>query len=185
MIPSCVASELWVKWNQSLVSIWKQSCVLYSDQSVDMIVWAKKEKFAHWEQFLPVPKIRLRCNCTGEERAVTLSALPLKDSSVAGPPAKGVPVFSGIPAVADASDLPHDVYLLAPSLGSDWSGFDDELAEPFSDLPPVEPLAPPRATLNTSHKRARSPDLPTPAVQSHPSSSPHPAAGCQGLRPTR
>ena len=41
----------------------------------------------------------------------------------------------------------------------------------------MEPLAPPRATLDTSQKRARSPDPPVLHVPSLPSSSPHPAAG--------
>ena len=97
-------------------------------------------------------------------------------SSTAGHPTEGVPVFSGFSGIADAPDRPLDVDLLAQSLGSDWSGFDNELAEPFPDLPPVEPFATPLATLNASQKRARSPDPPVLPVPSLPSSSPRPAA---------
>ena len=170
-------SDLWVKWNRSLVSIWKHNVVLYSDPNVDIIVWADKEKFARWEQFLLVPRIRLRRDRSSEGSAVQPSALPPMDSSssTAGHPTEGVPVFSGFSGIADATDRPLDVDLLAPSLGSDWSGFDDELAEPFPGLPPVVPFAPPLATLNVSQKRARSPDPPVLPVPSLPS-SPRPAA---------
>ena len=182
--------DLWVKWNRSLVSIWKHNKVmLYSDPCVDMIVWADKEKFARWERFLPVPKIRLRRERSGDDGAVPPSAHPPSDpsSSIAGSPDAGVSVPSSLPEVAIASDLPLDVDLLAPLLGSDWSGFEDELAGPFLDLPPVLPTAPSRATLNLSHKRARSPDPPSLLAQATPSSSPHPALDCgyPGLRPTR
>ena len=173
-------SDLWVKWNRSLVSIWKHNkVVLYSDPCVDMIVWADEEKFARWVQFLPVPKIRLRRDRSGEGGAVQPSTLPPMDSSssTAGHPTKGVPVFSSFSGIADAPDRPLDVDLLALSQGADWSGFDDELAELFPDLFPVEPFAPPLATLNVSQKRARSPDPPVLPVPSLPSSSLHPATG--------
>ena len=172
--------DLWVKWNRSLVSIFKHNkVVLYSDPSVDMIVWADEEKFARWVQFLPVPKIRLSRDRLGERGAVQPSTLPPMESSssTVGHPTEGVPVFSCFSGIADAPDRPFDVDLLAPSLGADWSGFDDELAEPFPDLPPVEPFAPPLATFNVSQKRARSPDPPVLPVSSLPSSSLHPATG--------
>ena len=125
---------------------------------------------------MPVPKIRLRRDRSGEGGAVQPSTLPQMDSSssTAGHPTKGVPVFSSFSGIADAPDRPLDVDLLAPSQGADWSGFDDELAELFPDLFPVEPFAPPLATLNVSQKRARSPDPPVLPV---PSSSLHPATG--------
>ena len=144
-----------------------------------MIVWADKEKFARWEKFLPVPKIRLRRERLGDDGAVPPSAHPPNDpsSSIAGTHAEEVPVSSEFPDVPTASDFPLDVDQLVPSLGSDWSGFEDELAGPFSDLPPVELPAPSRATLNPSQNWARSPVPPSLLEQdARFFLSPHPAA---------
>ena len=46
----------------------------------------------------------------------------------------------------------------APSLGSDWSGFPDDLCEPFPDLFSEVGPAPPVSTLNPSQKNGLSPE---------------------------
>ena len=71
-----------------------------------------------------------------------------------------VPVLPGVPPVPPAPAFPLDVEILAPSPGSDWSGFKDEFDGHFTELPTEALPAPSRATLNPSQKRAHSPDPP-------------------------
>ena len=60
------SGSMWVKWNRSLVGSWKHNKVQrYLVPGVDMLIWADTEKFALWEPFLPVPKIRLRREKSG------------------------------------------------------------------------------------------------------------------------
>ena len=68
--------ELWVKWNRSLVTIWKQDkVVLYKWPCYCHIVWADEDKFARWEKFLPVPK-KKRCAENTRVTDITLTFCP-------------------------------------------------------------------------------------------------------------
>ena len=77
-----VASDLWVKWNCYLVSIWKHNkVVMYADPKIDMIVWANTEKFALWDPYLTAPKIQQRREKSGDAESTALPSRPLASPS--------------------------------------------------------------------------------------------------------
>ena len=144
-----------------------------------MIVWADTEKFAQWEKFLPAPKIRLRRELSGESNPVAPASLPgLSDTSHLGlgvqNPEPPVPQF---PTPSEPL-FPPKFDGLAPSLESKWSGFADDIGEPFSALEavvdqPDPPILPPYP----SRKRQHSPDPPQQAAAQIASPPPPAAVG--------
>ena len=158
------SGSIWLKWNRSLVASWKHNKVLqYIKPEVVMIVWADAEKFALWEPYLPVPKIRLRREKSGSSD----TALPQTSSPVAAsllPAGQGVapqvtPVHPTTAPLTESCAQPIEA-TSDPSVGSEWSGFPDDLEEPFPDLFSDLDLAPPVSALNPSQKRACSPEPP-------------------------
>ena len=147
--------DLWVKWNRSLVSIWKHNkVVMYADPKVDMIVWENAEKFALWEPYLPAPKIRQRREKAGDAESTTLPSQPLSSSSQHTPDRQGPagaqnPELNTDSWVQSMSHVPSFSSALvdnAPSLGSDWSGFADDLDDQlgqFDLLDPSSSVVPP------------------------------------------
>ena len=142
------SGSLWVKWNRSLVSMWKHNKVPnYLVPEVDMLIWADTEKFALWEPLLPVPSVRLRRQKSGgcdnslppTPSPVTTSLLPA-GQGVAPQVTPGPHLSAPLPeSCVRPIEATRD-----PSVGgSDWSGFPDDLEEPFPDLFLDLELAPP------------------------------------------
>ena len=127
---------------------------MYADPKVDMIVWENAEKFALWEPYLPAPKIRQRCEKVGDAESTALPSQPLSSSSQQTPDRQG-------PAGAENPELNTDSWVqsmshipsfssalvdIAPSLGSDWLGFADDLDDQFGQFDSLDPsssVAPP------------------------------------------
>ena len=157
------SGSLWVKWNRSLVSTWKHNKVPnYLVPEVDMLIWADTEKFALWEPLLPVPNIRLRRQKSGgSDNSLPPTPSPVTTSLL--PAGQGV-APQVTPGPHPSAPLPESCVrpieaTRDPSVGgSDWSGFPDDLEEPFPDLFSDLELAPPLAALNPSQKRACSPE---------------------------
>ena len=165
------SSDLWIKWNRSLVSIWKHNKVVqYNKPDIDMIVWADGEKFTLWEPFLPAPKIRLR-----NSSLVTLFLL----TAGQGVTEQVTPVLTTpAPHTESCALLPLEA-ARDPSIGSDWSGFPEDLEEPFPDLFSELDMAPPVSALNPSQKRGHSPK-PSRRLETVAADDPvSPAAGAQ------
>ena len=159
------SGSLWVKWNRSLVSAWKHNKVpSYLVPGVDMLKWADTEKFALWEPLLPVPKIRIRRQKSGgSDTSLPQTPSPVTTSLL--PAGQGV-APQVTPGPHPTAPLPESCVrpieaTRDPSVGgSEWSGFPDDLEEPFPDLFSDLELAPPIAALNPSQKRACSPEPP-------------------------
>ena len=129
------SGSLWVKWNRSLVASWKHDKVLqYNKPEVDMIVWVDADKFALWEPYLPAPKIRLRREKSGSSDTappqtfsqVTASLLPAGQ----GVALQVTPVLPTTAPLTESCAQPIEA-TRDPSVGSDWSGFPDDMEEPF------------------------------------------------------
>ena len=128
-----------------------------------MIVWADAEKFALWEPYLPVPKICLKREKSGSSD----TALPQTSSPVTAyllPAGQSVapqvtPVHPTSAPLTESCAQPIEA-TRDPSVGSEWSGFPDDLEEPFPDLFSDLDLAPPVSALNPSQKHACSPEPP-------------------------
>ena len=167
------SSSLWMKLNRSLVGYWKHNRTIpYNDPNIDMLIWADTEKFALWKPFLPAPNVRRkRQKSEASEKSLPATPSPVTTSLLpAGQgvapqvtPGQGVapqvtpdPLFS---APLPESGVQPIEATRDPSVGgSDWSGFPDDLEEPFPDLFSDLELAPPLAALNPGQKRACSPD---------------------------
>ena len=177
------SSSHWLKWNRSLVGYWKHNrTVPYNDTNINLLIWANTEKFALWKPFLPAPPVR-RKRQKSETSDKSLPATPSPVTTSLLPAGQGVapqvtPEQSVAPQVTPGQGVAPQVTpdplfsaplpesgvqpieaTRAPSVGgSDWSGFPDDLEEPFPDLFSDLELAPPLAALNPGQKRACSPD---------------------------
>ena len=144
-----------MKWNRS-VSFWKHNKVVqYNKPDIDMIVWADADKLALWEPFLPAPKIRLRREKSGSSDTAPPQTSSLVTSLL--PAGRGVadrvtPVPPNPAPLTESCALPIEANC-DPSIGSDWSGFPDDMEEPFPDLFSDLDMAPLVSALNPSQKR--------------------------------
>ena len=135
--------------------------VQYNKTDIDMIVWADADKFALWEPFLPAPKIRLR----REKSRSSDTAPPQTSSHVTTsflPAGQGVadrvtPVPPTPAPLTESCALPIEA-TRDPSIGSNWSGFPDDMEESFPDLFSELGMAPPVSALNPSQIRGLSPE---------------------------
>ena len=107
---------------------------MYADPKVDMIVWANAEKFALWKPYLPAPKIRQRREKAGDAESMALPSQPLSSfqqtpdrQGPAGTENPELNTDSWFQAMSHVPPFSSALEDIAPSLGSDWSGFADDL----------------------------------------------------------
>ena len=126
---------------------------MYADPKVDMIVWENAEKFALWEPYLPAPKIRQRREKVRDAESTTLPSQPLSSSSQHTPDRQGPAraenpepnTDSWVQSMSHVPSFSSALVDIAPSLGSDWSGFADDLDDQlgqFDSLDPSSSVAP-------------------------------------------